>query len=382
MRHEDQVALAKRLLACEETGQTASAGGMRSQPTSVYTDPELQEREIDAFFLSQPLVACLSPDLPEPGSFLTQTLMNTPVLISRGLDGQVRAFLNACSHRGTRVEAEPCGKRKLFTCPFHGWSFATEGHVVAIPKAECFGQTPAETPGLSELPCTEKYGIVWIRLRPGPPIDPDAQLGPLRDEIASWDVGKTVTVDTDRLDARINWKMAVDTFGETYHFAVLHQTTISNYFHSNLQAYDVFGRNHRMCFVSKNISELRSLPEAEWNVRPYTLMAYYLFPNTQLLITGGGAQLFRIFPQAGAVGQSQTHFSFYALPEALAANGMETTLGFSKLAKTIVQLEDYATAETAQANLASGLQRQVIFGDNEPALHHYHATYEAALSEW
>jgi phenylpropionate dioxygenase-like ring-hydroxylating dioxygenase large terminal subunit len=379
MRHDMQVQLLKRMLHCAETGETASAGEVRRNPASVYLDDDLLAREKTEFFLNEPLVACLTADIPEPGSFSAQTLLGTPVLIVRGRDNQVRAFLNACPHRGTKVESESCGKRRLFTCPFHGWSFAEDGRAVAIPKAEHFGLCPETAPSLTELPCAEKYGIVWVRLRQGAPIDPDAQLGELAGEIESWRLSESKMIDTACLEANINWKLAVDTFGETYHFAALHQNTVNGIYHSNLQLYDTYGRNHRMCFVARTVDELRSVPEYQWRVRPHTLIAYYLFPNTQLLVHGGGVQLYRIFPSDDAVGKSETYFSYYAEEAELASTGIDEARGVFELSKLVIAQEDYATAETAQSGLASGLQKEMIFGINEPALHHYHQNYRREL---
>ena len=80
---------------------------------------------------------------------------------------------------------------------------------------------------------------------------------------------------------RLNWKLAMDTFGETYHFDVLHRNTLAINFYGNVQCYDTFGRNHRMILCMKSIDELRDQPEANWHISDATLPVYYLFPNVR-----------------------------------------------------------------------------------------------------
>ena len=119
MRHDEQVRLIKQLCAHLDAGTTVDAGGLRLQPTSVYTDPELAELEQVEFFRSTPQCMGMSKDLPGPGSFLTSNELGVPILATRDDDGVLRAFLNSCRHRGALVENEERGTRRRFTCPFH-----------------------------------------------------------------------------------------------------------------------------------------------------------------------------------------------------------------------------------------------------------------------
>src|SRR6516164_1684797 len=79
-----------------------------------YTSGAQLEREIQALFRERPLIAALSPDLPEPGTYVTHEAGETPLILTRADDGVVHAFVNACRHRGTRV-AEGRGARRRLT---------------------------------------------------------------------------------------------------------------------------------------------------------------------------------------------------------------------------------------------------------------------------
>ena len=118
---------------------------------------------------------------------------------------------------------------------------------------------------------------------------------------------------------------------------------------------------------------------ADWNVRSHALFAYYLFPNTQLLVQRGGTSLFRIFPDPAAPDRSVTRHTFYAEPDSTDAEGLAHARAVFEGTQRVIATEDYAMAEQAQAGLAAGALRYAVFGRNEPALHHYHRTYREAL---
>ncbi len=380
MNHQTEVDILTRLLAHLEMGTTASADRVRGAEISVYSSADLLTQEKLVMFSGYPLVAGLSADLPSPGAFLTQQLLGTPVLVVRGADGRVRAFVNVCRHRGAMVENALCGVRKLFTCPFHGWSFDAEGRLVGMPHRETFGDIEKSTLNLTPLPVQEKYGIIWLKLAPnGNSFEIDDQLAGLGEELEGLGLNSAALVGRDHLANKMNWKFAIDTFGETYHFAVLHKDSVNKSFHSNVQLYDIYGRNHRMVFAGRGIEKLREKPESDWSLRPNSLLAYYLFPNTQLLIQRGGISLFRIFPDGDDPQKCVTEFSFYA--ERSPRTPEEDVLAkyFFERTRNVIRDEDYAMGEAAQRSLASGAHKYAVFGRNEPALHHYHSTYRAAL---
>jgi phenylpropionate dioxygenase-like ring-hydroxylating dioxygenase large terminal subunit len=380
MEHAQQVELIDQLLLYLDEGRTAQADAVRGVEVAAYYDPALQEEESQVFFREHPLVAALSADIARPGDFLTQELLDTPVLLVRGRDGVARAFVNACRHRGARVEGAPCGSRKLFSCPFHAWGYDTEGRLAAVPHEQAFGVVDKAALSLTPLPTAERYGIIWVLLQPnGPNFEIDSYLGGLAPELASWELDQAEVVARDRLPARMNWKLAVDTFGETYHFDVLHKESVHQAFHANVQLYEIFGRNHRMVFAGKGLETLKDQPRDSWRLRPQSLVVYYLFPNTQLIVQRRGVSLFRIFPNGADPHASTTEMTFYA--ERPLTTPEERVLAQFTFERTrdVIRDEDYAMAQMAQRSLAAGAQRYAVFGRNEPALQHYHGTYRAAL---
>ena len=95
--------LVRRALAHFVARTTDQAAGIMPMPVTAYTDPDRYRHEIDRVFKRQPSALCLSIELPGPGSYVALDLLGVPVLVVRGSDGAVRAFLNVCRHRGAQL---------------------------------------------------------------------------------------------------------------------------------------------------------------------------------------------------------------------------------------------------------------------------------------
>ena len=377
MQHDEQVRLLKILMERLDAGTNVDAGGMRHNPTSVYIDPRLAQQEWELFFRNHTHLLGLSGDLPANDSFFTWNDLGSPIICTRNAEGEFNAFLNVCRHRGVVVETRARGEARAFTCPFHGWTYSNEGALIGLPKPEHFGDIDRDCHGLVELPSEERHGLLFVHPNPDGEIDLDAQLGPELDaELASWDFSGLEVLTTDTYDMALNWKLAMDTFGETYHFPVLHQNTLSPVFHGNVQLYDTYGRNHRMILCRREIDEMRLEPESEWRLRRATLPAYWIFPNVQLLPSQDGVSLVRAYPVPGDPGRHVSQINFYVEPGHAEPEMAELR---AKTFASVIRDEDYVAAASQQFSAGSPGIDHVVFGRNEPALHHYHNTYREAL---
>ena len=378
MKTEEQIRLIELLMKRLDEGVNVDAGGLRHNPAEVYSCPELAAREWQSFFRTHPQVIGMSADLAEPGSFLTCSDFGIPVLATRDKAGEFRAFVNVCRHRGVKLVDEAAGKRSRFSCPFHAWTYSNQGELVSIPKEGHFGQIDKSCHGLVPLPAVERYGLLWVHPQPDGKIDVDALLGGLAEEFDSWCFDRLKNVGYDSYEKRMNWKLGIDTFGETYHFTTLHRNTLAPNFHGNVQTYDTFGRNHRMGLCYKSIDELRAEPRDKWHISRAALPVYYLFPNIQLNVLSRSVVLVRLYPDPEDPARSRARLSFYATAEAL-----DTEPGLVKMIvqgfSDVIRDEDFEVAARSQLGSDCGIPEHVIFGRNEPALHHYHNTYREAL---
>jgi phenylpropionate dioxygenase-like ring-hydroxylating dioxygenase large terminal subunit len=402
MEHALQVEILKELMQQLDEGRNIDAGVQYRMPTTSYVCPEQAKRENEAFFQDHPQLIGLSGDLPEPGSFLTMNDFGTPILATRDKNGEFHAFLNACRHRSVEVASEARGRRSVFMCPFHQWSYANTGELLTIPDEDHFGPIDKCCHGLLALPAVERGGLLWVHPRVGGELDLEKLLGSeLATEIDSFGIENQQFVGDKTIDMKLNWKFANDTFGETYHFGKLHKSTLGQLYYGNNLHFEEFGRHHRFVTASRGIDALREMPEKDWRIEQGTFVMYHLFPNVQLITSKAQSTLIRIYPHADGAGRSVTKVSFYWTQEVIDfAESQKRDFDASKVYEfdsradagasleaslevfhSTIEREDYVMGEMQQRAAENGQLKEIIFGRNEPALHHFHNNYREALGQ-
>jgi phenylpropionate dioxygenase-like ring-hydroxylating dioxygenase large terminal subunit len=381
MLHHDQVEQARKLLAYLETRSTATADGVYRNEISDYTCPKQLAREREVFFKRGPFTVGLSCLLPKAGDFVTHDYAGVPILLVRQPDGSLCALLNVCRHRGARL-AEGCGgNARDFSCPYHGWTYGLDGRLLARPDERSFAEIDKAARGLRALPVVEKYGTIWLSPTPGARFDVDAVLGGVERDFAAYGLETYHHYETRVLRRRINWKVVVDTFLESYHLATLHQRTVNPILYSNLGTFDAFGRNLRTIFARRTIGALREMPEADWNLIPHSTVIYVLFPNTVFIMQGDHVETWHVFPAGDGTDESAMYISLYPPEPALTDSAKGHWDRNFDLLMATVEKEDFPLSEGMQRGFYSGAQDDVLFGRNEPALQHFHRSVKAALVE-
>jgi phenylpropionate dioxygenase-like ring-hydroxylating dioxygenase large terminal subunit len=337
-----------------------------------YTSRDQLQREIRALFRGQPLVAALSPDLPEPGTFLAHEAGEVPLILTRAEDGIVHAFVNACRHRGTRV-AEGRGSRRRLSCPFHAWTYDLEGHVCSRPMScGAFDGVGEEFDKLAEIPCRELAGMVFVLLE-GDGIDAKIHelAGAMRDEIADYRIGDMEYFGSRRTDRNCNYKFIMDGFAESYHLKVLHKATIAPYFEGVPGLTDVMGPVVRNIGVRTTIEkELERAPADRRFVRHGTIQ-YLIPPNAVLSHQVDHVQFWQIYPIGSDPGRCRVELHLY-WPRPVDDEGRRKAEFNLELLWKVTTTEDFPQSDRIHSNLVSGAIRELVFGRNEPALIHYH----------
>lgn len=372
------IEMARRNLAHVKAGSVDRAPGVHRVPARHYTDPERARAERDRIFRRLPLALAFSCELREPGAYKAMQAAGVPVLIVRGADGGVRAFLNACSHRGAIVVPDGQGCARRFACPYHGWSYDAHGALVGIASRSEFGEVDASRLGLVPLPVAERAGLVFVTLRQGAPLDLDAFLCGYGEVLAHLGLEHCHLVGRQTV-AGPNWKIAYDGYLDFYHLPMLHRNSFGPKM-PNQALYDAWGPHQRVSMPNPGLAALEALPEEQWDVEALIGGVWTVFPHISIAdfpVAGKVYMVSQLFPGA-CVGESLTVQNFLATREPDEA-AREAIAGTMKFLLHVVRDEDYATGLGIQRALETGQTRDVLFGCNEWGGQRFHRCVDALL---
>jgi phenylpropionate dioxygenase-like ring-hydroxylating dioxygenase large terminal subunit len=226
-----------------------------------YTSPDFMRLEWEHLWKKVWLLGCREDDIPEPGSFYVTEIGLESVLLIRQPGGRVRAFYNACQHRGNRLRPPGLGRATTLKCAYHHWEYELDGSFHRIPDSETFPQgTPCR--GLAELPCDNWGSFVWFSLNPA--------AGPLREYLAPipqhlnpYHFERMALIRDWTIEWNCNWKTSVDAFNETYHVQGVHPQLL--YYLDDLDVQiDCFERHSRylvpFATISPRVQETTEIP--------------------------------------------------------------------------------------------------------------------------
>ena len=274
------------------------------------------------------------------------------------------------------------GRGKYIVCPYHGWTFDLTGRLVGITDGAWFGDVDKPTHGLKPLAVAERCGLVFVLpavLEPGQnaELDMDGFLGPVKDDLKSWDMQTWEVQSTTPLRPRMNWKLVIDTFLELYHFRYLHGKSVAPLFLDNITSYERRGRHSRFAVCKPSILEVENQPREDWRLRDHAVVLYNLFPNTVLAYTADHCGVFTSYPVTPD--ESLINVSILVDP-------VERAKRHEKYWETNQNLilaaldEDFTVGATIQANFRSGANKVQTFGKFEKALGWYHEDLTQALA--
>ena len=380
MSQEEAFAILDRLADHLRNGTTDMAPEQLEIPIDYYLDPDQWDREIRDVFLRIPLPICTSAELANVGDYKALRVVGKEVILVRGKDGNLRAMLNVCRHRAMKLLPEGCGStRHGFVCGYHAWSYDTAGRLTGVSEESTFGDVDRDAYSLIQLPCEERAGIVFLGLTAGMDFDIDGWLGPVLPYLEALELDKCTHFMTKELDGP-NWKVTLDGYLESYHFAALHPQTVALTNHANRATFDAFGPHVRNVFALKALDAMLDRPRDEWDPAAAMGLVYWIFPG--MSIAGGWRErtVVSIMLPGDSWGESHTWQT------TLLRTPPQTPEEFEEAAKTAEWFfaafrdEDY----TAQADVQNGLQsipdQHMIVGRNEIAVQHAHEMLRRLLA--
>ena len=349
-------------------------------PARYYTEPEVYEREKRAIFYKAWNYAGHASQLREPGSYVTVMVADQNIIVLRGQDGELRAFYNVCSHRAHEL-LKGCGKAKLITCPYHAWTYHTDGRLRSAVGQKRVAHFEAKEFALKPVKVEEYASFVFVNLDSDAP-SLASQSGQLAEEIRKFcpEVENVVLRKRMTYDLKANWKNVVDNFLECYHCTPAHPAFVD--------LVDI--KNYRT--ITHKIYSSHISPPGRADNSAYCLLpgqegnfaGFWLWPNVTFNAFPGCMNIAILHIMPTGPETVREHLDFYFsedTPQAIIDQAIEYT------DKTL-QPEDIGLVESVQRGLHSlgyTQGRFIIDKDrtfiSEHGLHHFHTLVLDALGE-
>lgn len=354
-----------------------------------YRDPEIARKERDYIFGTVPSIVAHGSEVANPNDFMTLQMPRNKVIIVRQTDGSVKTFVNLCRHRGALLEEEASGKCRIFSCPYHRWSYNTDGSLRAITKDSTFGDPDRSGMGLVELPTEERHGFIWVVDRAGADIDVASWLGEEMDGIlAEYDLSSLVSVRAEGFDEPVNWKLMQDAFLDGYHIQYAHPNTAAKHVHTNVQTVEDFGRHARMCSARKSIDRYLEVDPADVpaaDLVRHVTDGHFLLPNSTLLRQPDDHfELLTFRPHPTDPGRCRMEMRL--LVPTLEDSGLEPEKWERVWEKNwsillaVLHQEDFPLLRSSQSGLESGDAAGMLLGRNETVNHVFHRELRRLLA--
>ncbi|HEY5948596.1 MAG TPA: aromatic ring-hydroxylating dioxygenase subunit alpha [Kofleriaceae bacterium] len=335
-------------------------------PARLYRDRQRFELERDTLF-SGPRIVAASASL-ERGACLPVDLPGRSALVVRGSDGVLRAFANACRHRGTRLVDKPCAA-KAFVCPYHAWTYDLAGKLIDVPHESSFAGIDLDARGLVPVPVRERHGLVWL----GDHVD--TYLGALDGDVAALGLDGHVMWQRARTTRRCNWKLVIEAFLDGYHIRVLHRSSVYRFF---LDAASVAEREGAHIRAITGRRALLEAPAdlANVDLRQLATPSLLLFPSTVFVEHPDFLSIMTVHPLAADL----TEWDHMMLvPASRAGEAEHWDRSWQLIEAGVFQGEDLWVCEQAQLGIDAGAVDELLFGSLESPARWFHAAIEAAL---
>jgi phenylpropionate dioxygenase-like ring-hydroxylating dioxygenase large terminal subunit len=351
-----------RIFTHIDEGTTDLGDTVWREPVENYHSQERFDAEI-ALLRRRPVPFCPSAALPDNGSYIARKAAGTPLVVARGRDGVVRAFINACRHRGMQV-ASGSGCSRAFVCPYHAWTYDLEGKLKAIRGKEAFPDLNIEEHGLVQVSAQEKGGVVYV-MQEG---QIDAQM--LENNLDYFTSEQEMFQESETTN-KANWKLITETLLEGYHIKSLHKTTFYPYGLDNVNLVETFGANARVTFPFRRIEKLRDVPSNDRRADGMLTTVNHVFPNASISALSKHSNLTIMEPLSPNSTQMVTY-----LMTARLANENNISIEDAKRDAIFVnesgQDEDLEAACSIQETVTAQGNSHLTFGYFEKAIVNFH----------
>ncbi len=199
-------------------------------PPECYISEEFYKREVSNIFMKCWNCMGRADYIKNPGEYFTQSIVGISLIFMRGEDKKIHAFVNSCRHRGTKL-LEGKGQCREIMCPYHGWTYNTDGSLRSFNAMQEAKNLKPEDNGLLEVKCDVWSNFIFVNFDPNC-ISLKEFIGRLGDHTASYNWDDMVTVGHRETVIKTNWKSYVENSMEPIHLPLVHKKSIGHVFAS------------------------------------------------------------------------------------------------------------------------------------------------------
>ncbi len=370
-----QVAAIRRIPSHDRAAPVAIEA---SRPVSIFTAQDRFDLEQTRVFRQCAVPVMLSAMIAKPGSAIAHDGYGVPLVITRDREGVARAFLNACRHKGSKLlEGCEAVKTSRLTCPYHAWTYALDGRLAGVARAETFINLDTAKHNLVELPSREGGGFIWVMLDRHAAPDFSAMDERLIADMDAFELADAHVYGRKTFHLNANWKLVQEPFLEGYHVQRLHARTVGPLFADVPNVTDVLGPNIRQISGKADFSPA-DLDIPGENVHKTVTHAYLVFPNTVVVTSPYYISVMIIIP----TGVRTTTVDYYMLTR-LAPDSPKAEEIYQRSYEMIIAVfggEDFRAAEISQIGLDSGALDEVVYCGLEATIPIYYEQLERRLN--
>ena len=205
-------------------------GLFRVHRTSM-TSPALFEQEQELIFKRCWIYVGHESEIAEPGDYRRRTMAGRPLLFVRGRDRGIRVFLNSCPHRGAQICRAEAGNADVLRCPYHAWTFDTQGELIGVPQADAYSASfDRATLGLKAPPRVSSHRGFHFVCFSSEVEDLPRYLGAAKDYLDlvadQAEQGMRVVSGSNRYEIKANWKLLMENSLDAYHLLSTHRSYV------------------------------------------------------------------------------------------------------------------------------------------------------------
>ena len=329
-------------------------------PPESYFESDIYGLEIERIFCRTWMQVCHQSQLCHVGDYVTYRISDQSVIVVRGENDELRAFYNVCQHRGREL-LEGSGNSKAIVCPYHGWTYHTDGALIHARGSELVAGLDLSRICLQSVRLEMVAGFVFVNL--------DANAQPLatlytgfEDELRGFEpnIESLVHVRRTTFDLAVNWKIAVENYLEAYHLVNVHPAlrssvrndewnmTLNPYYTSMIGTADLDGD------TAYDFTAAKKLAQTNW----------WLWPMVMFEQMPGGSQVFTYNHVPLGPERTLQVVDFYFPDDSLS----DQQLAEIKYVEEVVRIEDKVAIEGVQRGLHSRGYRHgpLIMGPQVP----------------